>query len=150
MVKIAASIRRTVCAVSKLAIHLAMIGPNTGHTRNIATRSDDTCRVLSQLVFSLLASKVFHDMRADQGLLRSLFLGIGISGQIVDELQSTRHDVETWSLQYIRRRRSFHTGQIDSPSSALQHTNSPEPTCWTPNLSRTAVSCSCDYHAVHE
>jgi hypothetical protein len=85
-VNIAAFMRRTVCTAFKAASHLAMIGPNSTHTRNIVTRSDNMSRVMSQLLLSLLTSKVFHGVRANQGLLGVPFLGVGISTQIVDEM----------------------------------------------------------------
>jgi hypothetical protein len=85
-VNIAAFMRRTVCAAFKATSHLAMVGPNTTHTRNIVTRSDNTLRVMSQFFLSLLSPKVFHGVRANQGLLGVPFFGVGISTQIVDEM----------------------------------------------------------------
>ena len=113
-VKITASIRRTVCAVCEALIHLAMVGPNTGHTWKIVTWRVDTFRSRTMLhfFFSLLTSIVFHGMRANQGLLGIPFLGVGVSSQIVDEVESSRHDFDTLPLQHIRRFPFSHGGEL--------------------------------------
>lgn len=113
-VKIAAFIRRTVCAVSEALIHLTMVGPNTGHTWEIVTWSVDTSRSRTMLhfFFSLLTSIVFHGMRANQGLLGIPFLGVRVSSQIVDEVESSRHDFDTLPLQHIRRFPCSHGGEL--------------------------------------
>ena len=85
-VDITASMRRTVCTAFKATSHLAMVGPHTTHRRKIVTRSDNTSRMVSQLFPSLLTSKMFHSVRANQGLLGIPFLGVGIPSHVVDEV----------------------------------------------------------------